>query len=83
MNTFVFSVDLVCKEEPWSGGTGENTPFAKQSRKKEQDNGHDNFVIFVLVYVDQGLFYTTIKYPLLKVSFQRMHKFISNALTRK
>ena len=23
------------------GGTGENTPFAKQSRKKEWDNGHD------------------------------------------
>ena len=23
------------------GGTGENTPFAKQSRKKERDNGHD------------------------------------------
>ena len=23
------------------GATGENTPFAKQSRKKEQDHGHD------------------------------------------
>ena len=26
---------------PRTGGTGENTPFAKQSRKKERDNGHD------------------------------------------
>ena len=26
---------------PRTGGTGENTPFAIQSRKKEQDNGHD------------------------------------------
>ena len=25
---------------PQSGGTGENTPFAKQSRKKERDKGH-------------------------------------------
>ena len=24
------------------GGTGENTPFAKQSRKKERDNGRNN-----------------------------------------
>ena len=24
------------------GGTGENTPFAVQSRKNERDNGHDN-----------------------------------------
>ena len=23
------------------GGMGENTPFAKQSRKKELNNGHD------------------------------------------
>ena len=27
---------------PRWGGMGENTPFAIQSRKKEQDNGHDN-----------------------------------------
>ena len=27
---------------PRSGGTGENTRFAKQSRKKERDNGHDS-----------------------------------------
>ena len=27
---------------PRSGGTGENTPFTKQSRKKERDEGHDN-----------------------------------------
>ena len=27
---------------PLKGGTGENTPFAGQSRKKERDNGHDN-----------------------------------------
>ena len=26
---------------PRAGGTGENTSFAKQSRKKEWDNGHD------------------------------------------
>ena len=26
---------------PQTGGTGENTPFAVQSRKKERDNGHD------------------------------------------
>ena len=26
---------------PRTGGTGENTPFAVQSRKKERDNGHD------------------------------------------
>ena len=26
---------------PQTGGTGENTPFAIQGRKKEQDNGHD------------------------------------------
>ena len=26
---------------PQQGGTGENSPFAVQSRKKEQDNGHD------------------------------------------
>ena len=26
---------------PTVRGMGENTPFAKQSRKKEQDNGHD------------------------------------------
>ena len=30
---------------PQSGGTGENTPFAKQSRKKEQDKGHDTGAI--------------------------------------
>ena len=24
------------------GGMGENTPFAKQSRKKERDKGQDN-----------------------------------------
>ena len=29
----------VCK-----GGTGENTPFAEQSRKKERDNGHDRIM---------------------------------------
>ena len=27
---------------PQQGGTGENTPFAVHSRKKEWDNGHDN-----------------------------------------
>ena len=28
------------------GGTGENTPFAKQSREKERDNenGHDKYM---------------------------------------
>ena len=26
---------------PTTGEMGENTPFAKQSRKKEWDNGHD------------------------------------------
>ena len=28
---------------PPTEGMGENTPFAKQSRKKERDNGHDNY----------------------------------------
>ena len=27
-----------------STGTGENTPFAKQSWKKERDDGHNNNV---------------------------------------
>ena len=27
---------------PRTGGTGENTPFAVESRKKERDNGHNN-----------------------------------------
>ena len=27
---------------PQTGGTGENTPFAIQCRKKERDNGHDS-----------------------------------------
>ena len=27
---------------PRSGGTGENTPFAKQSKEREQDKGQDN-----------------------------------------
>ena len=31
-----------------NGGTGENTPFAVQSRKKERDNGHDTFYVFKL-----------------------------------
>ena len=26
---------------PRSGGTGENTPFAEQSKEKEWDKGHD------------------------------------------
>ena len=26
---------------PRTGGTGEKTPFAKQSRKKKRDNGHN------------------------------------------
>ena len=29
------------KEATLQGGMGENTPFAKQSRKKERDNGHN------------------------------------------
>ena len=29
---------------PQTGGTGGNTPFAIQSRKKEWDNGHDNMI---------------------------------------
>ena len=29
------------KKYPRTGGMGENTPFAKQSRKKERDNGQD------------------------------------------
>ena len=37
---------------PRSGGMGKNTPFAKQSRKKEQDNGHDtNYQCLNLVLV--------------------------------
>ena len=31
---------------PQTWGTGENTPFAKQSRKKERDNGHNNLEEF-------------------------------------
>ena len=27
---------------PQAGGKGENTPFTKQSREKEWDNGHNN-----------------------------------------
>ena len=27
---------------PTLRGTGENTPFAEQSKDKERDNGHDN-----------------------------------------
>ena len=27
---------------PRSGGTGENTPFAKRGKEKERDKGHDN-----------------------------------------
>ena len=30
------------EEIPTVRGTGENTPFAVQSRKKKRDNGHDN-----------------------------------------
>ena len=26
---------------PWSGGTGEHTPFAEQSKEKERDKGQD------------------------------------------
>ena len=43
-----FSVNFACKEEkrgdkiPQDRGTGANTPFTKQSRKNERDNGHDN-----------------------------------------
>ena len=29
---------------PQTEGTGENTPFTKQSRKKERDNGHDSIL---------------------------------------
>ena len=28
-------------QNPQQGGTGENTPFAEQSRKKERDNGNN------------------------------------------
>ena len=33
-------------EYPWSGETGENTPFTVQSRenKRDNDNGHDTSV---------------------------------------
>ena len=44
---FVFLV-LICgvvDENVFKRGTGENTTFAKQSRKKEQDNGHDRYNI--------------------------------------
>ena len=36
---------------PTERGTGENTPFAKQSRKKEPVNGHDTIksIIFALL----------------------------------
>ena len=32
---------------PQTGGTGENTPFAVQSRKKERDNDHDTARTFI------------------------------------
>ena len=35
---------------PWTGGTGENTPFAKQSKEKEWDNGHNMQYIFMIVF---------------------------------
>ena len=40
---------------PTVRGTGENTPFAIQSRKKERDNGHnwsnDGYLITVLQHL--------------------------------
>ena len=36
---------------PRSGGTGESTPFAEQSKEKEQDKGHDSNTIYTSIRV--------------------------------
>ena len=39
---------------PRTGGMGESTPFAKQSRKKEREDGHDRWPLFF--YLHHNLF---------------------------
>ena len=56
---------------PQTGGTGENTPFAVQSRKKEQDNGHDSGEhIFILLILNLGFLLDNF---LMKFLFSMLH----------
>ena len=45
------------KKYPQTGGMGGITPFAKQSRKKEWDNGHDSNAFFLLFILENSFIY--------------------------
>ena len=46
VNTNMISNERGRTKYPQTGGTGENTTFAKQSRKKERGNGHDTTLCY-------------------------------------
>ena len=59
-------------EYPQQGGTGENTPFAKQSKLKERDNdnGHETLVKYNFGAVDLMLIHKKSVSKVLLYSFK-------------